>query len=280
MSQSKLHPNNIANQAVNHKNCLTSYEINVPSANIDFFEQHIVFGLKTPAINFCFTKHKYNNEIKRFYDDMKTNYERECGDLTRFDDPQHIYLIIASTLSPGFVKTENYKYVGVIEVYDEVIQFMWLHPFLRGKGIMTAFFQWYARNENMLCLQPPVSNSCTAMMKKVQDEILDDKELFTIQMGFTRRYFNKRVPKADIDKLTDDEVMKVRHAMEIYSATTEDRPKDLEWDKAVEMACKAIKFIGENPQLQDELKVWADQNCDKELLAEKLLHFRKYGASV
>jgi len=279
MSQAKLHPNNIANLAHKHKTCLTSYEIIVPAANLQKFEEKIVFGRKTPAFDFCFTKHSWGNDIKPIYDSLKTNYERECGDLTKFDDPQYIYFVIASELAPGFKKTENFKYVGLIEVFDDVIQFMWLHPFLRNKGLMTLFFQWYAEEENMLCLQPPVSNSCSAMMKKVQDQIINDKKLFSIQMEFSRRYFRKRVPRADVDNLTDEEVMKVRQAMEIFSAVSDERPEGLDWDKAVEIACKSIKFINENPQLQNELQEWADKNVDAETLHEKMKNFRKYGST-
>ncbi len=278
MNDRSQHPNNLFNQSEIHKNYLTSYKIIVPLASTYLFEKDIIIGGKTESFDFFFTKQKYCDVIQSIYQSLKTNYERECGDLTKFTDPDHIYFIIASELSPGLKKTKNFKYVGMIEVFDDIIQFMWLHPFLRNKNIMTMFFQWYAKNENMLCLQPPITNACLAMTKKVQDLILNNEDAYKNQMNFARKYFMKKSPNSEAELLTDYEIGKVRQCLEIHSATSGQTKNDQEYSEIIEAISKSIKFLRDKPETQKHLAAWSESYMKPENFKKKLEEFIKYGS--
>lgn len=275
-SASKM-PRNIANMAKEHKKCLTSFEVNVPDADENTIAENFVFGFETEAMKFGFLKFKDLNKIRKEYEALKTNYERECGDLTYYTQPDTVFLMATNELDPGFKKTQRYKYLAVIEVYDEVVQFLWLHPYLRNKDVMTKFFVWYAEFENMICVQPPVSKQFSAVLKKVQDKIIDNKTIMSNQMKFTKRYFKKRVPGDMVDSMTDDEIHYVRHAMETFCAMMKDEPVKMEYDVAMKLACETAIFIHRTPGAKEEMTEWAKQNVRPEEVRKKIEEYKRYG---
>ena len=152
-----------------HKKLLTTFEIAAPTVLPKDISNNVIFRMDLGKLFIRVSKHKKDElkNVQKFYEAMKSNYEIEFGDLIKFSDPSLVYLIMCTTIEKGLTSTLNFKYVGVIEVNERIIQFLWLHPFLRNKGLMTHFFKWYANNEEMLCVQPPISEPMFKVMKKV-----------------------------------------------------------------------------------------------------------------
>ena len=274
----KQHPRNIANQAHNHKHCLCSYEVTVPTADEQVFADHVVFGIQAESIKIGFAKFNDLSKIKDVYDALRINYERECGDLIRVEMPDTVYLVVANELAPGFKKTENYKYLGLIEVHDEVVQYLWLHPYLRNKDLMTTFFTWYARNENMLCVQPPVSKQFSSVMQKVQAIIIAEPETMTSQINFTKRYFKKRVPAELVDDMTQEEVLYARRAMETFCAMSSKEDMGMDYDAAVRLACESAKFIYRVEGAKEKMTAMAESNIDVNQMRKILEDYKNYGS--
>lgn len=250
----------------NHKKGLSSFEINAPKAHLKLFEPYIVHGYKAEYLDICFTKHKGDDaSIQKIDRLMIENFERECGDLFHMTQSDTIYLMISSVLSPGMVKTEDYRYVGVLHVHDDIMQVVWIHPFLRNKGFMTDFMLYYGRHENMWSFQPPIMKTMQGCLKKLQGIVIKNPEFIAIQAGFTLKFLIKKCPHmlSEISCLSIEEIGQIRAAIELFQAQGLDVRMKIELPKIIELNVKFFTFIRSNPQVKEDLKEWAEKNIDK-----------------
>lgn len=262
-----------------HKKTLTNLEINVPTAIETFFKEFIVFESEEKT-GYCYCKHTNFNEIKSIHKDLKENFEREVCDLEIISKPDVVYLIVLPLLNPGLILSKKYRYVGIMEVTDDTIQFIWMHPFLRNKGFIKNFLCWYATCENSLAVQPPISKSLEMCLNSVQKEITSIPEALRRQVLFVRNWLKKNSPQSAkmIDQLSDDLILNVKSGCEVASAMNCRQNANLKIAEVIEISCKMQIYLYENPDQKEDVEEWLSKNYPTSELKKLMGDFRKFGS--
>jgi hypothetical protein len=261
-----------------HKKTFTNFEINVPSAIESVFLPNVIREIGSLYI--C--KHTNLNNVRSVFNLLKENYEREICDLTTFSDPSAIYLFVIRLLNPGLNPSNKFRYVGFIEVNDDIIQLAWLHPFLRNQGLMKTFLIWYATNENCLIIQPPVHRSIERCINSAFKVINGDPIYSKQNIDMCRKYLRKKSPQAKLDQIPDENINSVLKSIELFSAMKE-RGKDpsfkeLEIEEMIAMNVELIIMFNSDPQFKEYMTEYAKNHSDElENMFDLLNDFKKYG---
>ncbi len=261
-----------------HVKALSTFEINVPVAYETVnLENSIKFN------NLIIRKHKNINSIKTVYNQLKENYERECGDLEYFCDPDIIYLFIMPLMNPGLQLSKKFRYIGFVEVYEDIIQLVWMHPFLRNRGLMTEFFLWYACNENMLSFQPPISKQMQFCLNKTEKIILSNENFKNLHSNMQKKLLLKKNPKIinEIESLNRTEIQEIISSIEVAHVLNKKEGKKIldkvEIEKIIEILVKSKIFLKSNPDALEELDKWAKENVNIDELKDDIKKFRDQG---
>jgi hypothetical protein len=274
-----LKENGIDEEAIKkHKKCLTSLEINVPVAYKDNFIPHVVLERNNPLSDFYICKHTELSRIKRVYEELIENFDREVCDLIRTSDPDCVYLIITRLLNPGMKRSDKYRYIGFVSCTSDIIQSVWLHPFFRDHGLMKLFFIWYGTHESPIIIQPPIRPNLVRVMKKVSTIIKESPVYLEENLKLFRKYFKKNSPNAKIDQLTDINLYEVMHGITVFSACCMRDKKDFSLDKTINITTEMCIFLNNNPDKKEELEKYLENNPDISDSTDKALYeFQKYG---
>lgn len=249
---SKIYKNIITNLKIKaskiHKKTFTNLEINVPVAIKENFYPHVVSGLGEELFLFC----KYNNidKIRRDLQDLFENFEREICDLIQKEDPHCVYLVVFRLLNPELKPSNKYRFIGFVEVFDDIIQVIWLHPFFRNKRIITNFLVWYGTNENIFLLQHPVLPSCEKAVKNAEKIIKENFEYNSKHLKLYRDYLKKKNPEAKIDELLDSDLYQVVQGMSLAS----NFKKDMSASTAIQLTTDALIHLRRNPESLESIK--------------------------
>ena len=238
-----------------HKKALTNLEINVPVAIKESFYPHIVCSRKAriPSLFFC----KYNNidKIRRDFNDLVENFERELGDLIQIEDPDCVYLVVFRLLNPGLKPSDKYRFIGFVEVFDDIIQVVWLHPFLRNRRLITDFFVWYGTNENILLLQPPIMPNCMKACENAQKIIRENFEYSVKNLALCRKYLKKKNPEARIDELLDSDLYQVVQGVSLASKMQKDNDKkDVSTADAIRVTTDLLIYFRNHPEARESIE--------------------------
>ncbi len=263
-------------QISKHKKTFTNFEILVPVAYQDVFMPHVI--TKTPNDGLWVCKHDNISKVRGVYKDLTENFDREVCDLEFKCDPDNLYLFVINLLGPGYSKTSKFRYVGMVEVHEGIIQVVWLHPFLRGKGFMKHFFFWYATHENVLAVQPPLSKAIQCCMGSVNKMVMESPEFLTKYAELQKKWLKKKSPKSRIDELTVTEVFKVRDALTASCAMTARGGPEMPVDKIIHMSTEMLLLIREDPDAAKEITEYFKLRPE---MAEEVSHtmkdFMNYG---
>jgi hypothetical protein len=218
-----------------------NFEISTPQITkkeISYFEK---LDFESGAL--IFLKKPYDllkqTRLLRFYEKMKNNFENETGDLTYERDPKLIYLFVTPLFTATHKISDQYRVIGVTNIgYNDTVDFIWFHPFFRGRGIMKIFLKWYSENESPLFLSPPISksmkNCCEAMHK-----IADVDKVFDIR----KKYLINRCPSLDeeLQDLNNSDIHKIYESISRYNVMVKMIENDEEFTNIVSMILKAKK---------------------------------------
>lgn len=258
------------------KNAFSNFTLNVPDASIHFLKDNELITFDTLCTDFIITKHKKYYSVKDIHIVLQENYEREFGDLLHFCDPDLIYLIATPLLKSGLQKSSNYKFIGFVSVYSDIVQVIWIHPFFRNRGLITKFFIHYAEYENLLSLQPPLTKGMQAAGKKVEEYIKNNLKIKKTQAKFLRNYLIRNSPNAKIDLLTDEELYKVKEGIMVWQAIC--TKKELhEISKMIHINTEMVLYMKNHPDQIDEIKQWVISNCNVSSIKKSLYDFVNIG---
>lgn len=260
-----------------HKNCFTSYEVLVPKARYEDFIDNMVWNVDAGIVQFGFCKFDNYKKLDRVFNELRTNYERECGDLERYCRSDTVYFLVGTEALPGLKKSYKCRYLGFIEVHDHVIQVIWIHPFIRNKGIVSSFLFWYGLNQDMLSFQPPLTKQFQGCVKKIGGLILNNPAVNESQTKFWRRYFCTKIDPKIVENLTDEEFKYARSVVIDMHVIAEKKMATLPIEQKIKFACEMAGYIHRNPDVKEELTNFALKNVDKEAYQKAHQDFMNYG---
>lgn len=263
-----------------HKKTWVDLDIEAPVAYESVFMPKVIHMTEGFCSETYLCKHEGLGQIRSVYESLLGNYEREICDVIRSENKQVVYLIVMRLLAPGFKPSNKFRYVGFISVSDDIINLVWIHPFLRNKGMMKGFILWYALNENNLVVQPPVFPSFARVMNSVQEDIRGNPEYLKMHMNMCRKFLKKKSPKAELDQLSDEDILRVRQGCEMACAMKErgDVKIDLGLEQLIDMNTKLMIFLKQNPDSMDALRKYYEENPEYTFGMEKLREdWSKYG---
>jgi len=167
-----------------------------------------------------------------------------------------------------------------MEVADDTIQFIWMHPFLRNKGFIKNFLCWYGTHENSLAVQPPISKSLEMCLNAVQKEITSIPEALKRQVFFVRNWLKKNSPQSSelISQLSDEMVLNVRSGCQVASAMNCRKNANLKMPEIIEISCKMQIYLDENPSQKKDVEDWLSKNFPVTELKEIMDDFKKFGS--
>lgn len=236
-----------------HFKTFSNYEINVPVAYETTLKKHEIISYGIEPFSYVLTKHINFNEIKSIYNEMKENFEREITDLITLKSPKIVYFISTYLLNPGMLKSNKYRYVGVISLSDDYsISFIWLHPFLRNKGLMKNFMIWYAQNEYPLLFCPPLTKQMQHMLTSINYLEINEKIINVY------RKWLKLMSKSNnenIDLLNDDFIIKMMSSLRSLCLNLGESFDNGKTSQTIKYLCEIFIELQNNP---DKLKTFID----------------------
>lgn len=232
-----------------HKFGLSTFNLTVPDADLDFLEKHYVMKMSSPFLNYYVTKHNGINEIKDVYTHLEKNFQIERGDLIHYCDPDVVFLFSINELDEKMTLSNRYKFVGYLTAHQDVIQIIWLHPFIRSKGIISSFLYQYGLKENMVAIQPPFSKSMEGCLEKLENIIKEDEDFLKAQHEFTLRFFKKHCKNTSIDTLSRQEAFKIREGITVAQQQMPTSVfNDLGIGNMIEAQILMLMFLKDNPE--------------------------------
>lgn len=233
-----------------HKNGLTTFNIVVPQALSVEYKEYIISSVAENEFAASYwVKFPFGKEPKKKIKMLKKCFEIERGDTDFISNPDYYYVLVLSALTPKLQKMGKFFYVGFMQVTSGGIDFAWLHPFLRNKGIFSTFLFNYSLNDYPLLLNPPVSKPMQGCLKKVEDRIKSDKNLMDQYREVQSRFFNEIYPNIGINKENVEKIAQAREwigTLEDFDIKDEEKTK-----KMMEMCVKTHEYLESVPNREE-----------------------------
>jgi hypothetical protein len=198
---------------------------------------------------FPFKEQEHNhNYIQRLF-------EIERGDTVFISEPSFCYLMCANLWGQGLNPTDKWVVVGCMSISKEtIIDWIWVHPILRRKGLTKLFLTSYSCNAGPLIVQPPVSEDMKKCLKSIQEIILADPQLKTSFYGVMRAYISQ-IAGETLSYLNDESIQKLMTGLSFLSMqAVEDKDLGEDQKKNIIKAMIATTYmVQQNPELKNEM---------------------------
>lgn len=238
-----------------HKINLTDFDIIAPKIFYENFKEYIIaeLSMKGELMDTHVCKYSNIKDIRKEFNILRDNFQKEVCDSEIYDDPSYIYLFVASVLGSGYKKTNKFRCIGFVEVYESTIQIIWLHPFFRNQKIMQSFFLYYSLNVDVLNVQPPITKGLQFALNKFEENLKKSPKLYSSykykQTIFFKEFLKKFVPTLteQIDILSEEEVKEIKNLITIFQATNSYEEIKVDPIKSYEIVLKMFLYKKYNP---------------------------------
>jgi len=227
------------------------------------------------SFNMIWSKFPYR-QASIYHNKIKSIYECERGSLFGETSYKNVFLFCFNLKKEQMKNTDKWVVVGGFATDQiDLIDFIWVHPFLRGMGLTTMFLQEYIQHENPLILLPPLSGAMQGCLKKLNE--VKDKEILQRVYATSKRYHIKRyeLSKEKVDKLTDQHYLEFISGMgDIHAGfASEGLGSDAIKDEKglFNVLLDYHLKLQENPELREQAEEWARAHVD----IDKFLQRRK-----
>ena len=240
----------------NYKNGQTSFELLAPSCDIRLNKSNLLFEYETPSGSYYIYRHKYEKRISKILFDLRTNFERELGDLrNNVEMPDEVIFFSKCLCKEQLKPTSDYRYIGYVEIYDKVITICWLHPFFRDKGLFSRFLIDYGSNVGALVIAPPFTKQMKGCIRKVEAFSKGNIALHKNNQEHSREYF------ANLAQTSEDKILIKNMPLNylsmlkmMYEIANNQKRKD---KPKFDLILGSVKEIMDNKELQEELIQYA-----------------------
>lgn len=248
----------------NHTKYLCRFDIDAPQIDMEKYKKFVQVGYLYKSLaetqQFPFTILKCKPiEMKKVYDRLKINYEIEKGDLIHYNDPDEIYILCIRKLEKKLTLTENWVAIGIVERYDWVIQFAWVHPSVRKKGIFSNFILYYATKIGPVFLQPPISLEMQKICNYLNKSVLGSDKFLEIYSKNILRFFNEKLKLDKLSQLTPVEILKLMESFSNLSMCLGGERKlpdtDENKNKIMQLAIDTLLYFRDNPEFKEKLEM-------------------------
>lgn len=248
----------IDEQRKTHKKKYTDLEIIVPVAYESIFDKYVVTrGNEEPMrYRWCMVPYEEaNTNFKSVYEDLRDNFEREQTDLVYLEPWKECYFLTVNLLKSGFQCTEKWRWVGCVCISKHgVIDWAWVHPYLRCNGFMFQLLLYYSCNVRPIALQPPVTKSMQHCLAKVTKTILEDQRFFYLWLEILKRYFQEEYQCDSLDDFSEEQLVKIWSGYQSAVNTKQFQEANKEERKKLfYIGLDTMKMLFKNPELCQEI---------------------------
>lgn len=266
----------------------TSFDIQLPPIS-----ESIVMANKCYGYEYCeeiprkmiWCQFPYR-EQSRAHNTIKRLFEMECGDTEYISDPMCAYLFCVNLWGNHWAPSNKWVVAGCMSVSPlHVIDWIWIHPYFRNKGLTKMFLASYATHGGPLLIQPPVSTDMSRCLKSVHNIIMGDPQIaeryFAVMRGYLSNY-----TEMNLAPLNDSDIQKLMHGLTTLTASNTCKAIEIDREQTKKMAqCFAMTLMEmkKNPHIEKELRAVVEEygieKFSKES-EEQIKHMINYGSSM
>lgn len=193
-----------ANAKKYHKKTYSNFDITVPRTTPAEMAEGLITESRVDVIDLKWCKYPFQ-KARKTYEILKANFEKECCDLVRMTDPNEVFLLATNELNPNFKSSQRWSWVGIVVITDFTINWCWLHPFLRNRGLMKRFLVEYSISYLPILVMPPITDAMLRCLNASTKMVRADKELleqqYTIKRNFLKAHYGPQVEEFDHEYL-------------------------------------------------------------------------------
>ncbi len=265
-----------------HKKTMSQFEIKVPNTTYETIKNNSIISYDSDHLSLSWCNFK-GGEEKLAYEILKNNFELEVCDLINYKKfPAIIYMLGGCELNPGLLPSNRWRWLGIVSVGEsKSIEWCWLHPFLRGAGVMKAFLLFYITEIRCLMVSPPVTNKMKHCLEAMNKYLRKDEILFQKAIEFIKSDLQEYLPDEDFSSYSNDETMRVFLGLQTLLIEEEFTKLPLEKQrKIVGMGLDMQKELLKNPELIEKLRNDTEFNKLINNSEKKREEIIKYGHAV